>query len=344
MKQLRIKKNSFPLISLTVVLLILLMAPMKLAAQEVYKARLSYHWFPDHDSAKMANLFAEECKKATNGRLDIEIFPSGQLFKIGQIIPAISQGSVEMGGVVGIMYMRIDKDFYLMGFQRFFNSFEQARGFWLEDPEGRKAWDRLENKLGVKNLCYIPVGPATYFSVDRPLDKIANFEGLKARTLLATEKPGLEALGVNYVAVSTAEVYSALKQGMINMVSTVPNGLIAYNWWDFLKYAQQPYTFYGDAYITVNTAWWNTLPQDIRDIVMNQVAPKISKLSTEGIMKISNDILKELVEKHGGHISTVSGAELQKFIDLERTKVHPALAKEINPDLYKAAKKYVGIE
>lgn len=344
MEQLKIKKNTFALISLVVIMIFLVMAPMTLAAEDVYKARLSYHWFPDHHSAKMANLFAEECKKATNGRLDIQIFPSGQLFKISQAIPAISQGSVEMGGVVGVMYMRIDKDFYLMGFQRFFNSFEQARGFWLEDPEGRKAWDRLENKLGVKNICFIPVGPATYFSVDRPLDKMANLKGLKARTLLPTEKPGLEALGVNYVAVSTSEIYSALKQGMINMVSTVPNGLIAYNWWDFLKYAQQPYTFYGDAYITVNTAWWNTLPQDIRDIVMNQVAPKISKIATEGIMKISNDILKELVEKHGGHISTLSEAELQKFIDLERTIVHPALAKNINPDLYKAAKKYVGIE
>ena len=344
MERFTTKKNTFLLISLAAIMIMLVVAPMTFAAEKVYKPRLSYHWFPDHHSAKMANLFAEECKKATNGRLDIQIFPSGQLFKFRQIVPAISQGSVEMGGVVGVMYMRADKDCYLMGFQRFFKNFEQMRGFWLENPEGRKVWDRVENKLGVKNICFIPVGPATYFSVDRPLDRMANLKGLKARTLIPTEKPGLKALGVNFVSVSTSEVYSALKQGMINMVSTVPNGLIAYNWWDFLKYAQQPYSFYADAYITVNTAWWNTLPQDIRDIVMNEVAPKISKIATDGIMDVSNGILKEFVEKHGGHISTLSDAELKKFVDLERTKVHPALAKNINPDLYKAAKKYVGFE
>ena len=344
MKMGRIEVNTLMRLSIFFGVLMILMIPSSFAADQVFKARLSYHWFPDHNSAKMANIFAEECKKATDGRLDIEVFPSGQLFNIRQIIPAISQGSVEMGGVVGVMYMQVDKDFYLMGFQRFFNSFQQMRDFWLKNPEGRKAWDRLEQKLGVKNICFIPVGPACYFSVDRPLDSMENLKGLKARTLIPTEKPSMEAMGVNYVAVSTSEIYSALKQGMVNMVSTVPNGLKAYSWWDFLKYAQLPYHLYGDAYITVNATWWNSLPQDIQDIVMNDVAPKISKMATDDIMQESDNILKEFVEKHDGHVSTLSKEELQKFVDLERNKIHPALSKNLNPDLYEAAKKHVGLE
>jgi len=340
----KVNGNILILFLTVTVLAMLLTISAALAADQVYKPRLSYHWFPAHHSAKMANLFAEECKKATNGRLDIQVFPSGQLFNIRQIIPAVSQGSVEMGGVVDVIYMTVDKDFYLMGFQRFFNSFEQKRSFWLENPQGRKAWDRLEKKLGIKNICFIPVGPACFMSVNRPLDKMENLKGLKARLLLATEKPTMKAMGVNFVAVSTSEIFTALKQGMIDSITTVPNGLVAYNWWDFIKYAQQPYSLYADAYITVNAKWWDSLPQDIRDIVTNQVAPKVSKIATDGIMKISEDILKEFVEKHGGHISTLSDAELKKFIDLERTKIHPVLGKKIDPALFQAAKKHVGLE
>ena len=108
------------------------------AEGKAYKGRLSYHWAPKHYSAKMASKFAAECKKATNGRLDIEVFPSGQLYGIGRALPAVSQGSVDMAGVVGVPLMRASKNFYLSGMLRFFDSFEQKRGFWEKTPEGRQ--------------------------------------------------------------------------------------------------------------------------------------------------------------------------------------------------------------
>ena len=339
-----IKLRRLAFLNLFIFLIMLILVPMTFAADKVYRPRFSYHWFPDHNSAKMADLFVKEAKIATGGRLDIQVFPSGQLFKIAQIVPAISQGSVEMGGVVDVIYMRVDKDFYLMGFGRFFNSFQQKRDFWLKNPEGRRVWDRLEKKLGIKTICFIPVGPALYTSTSQPLNKLSNFKGLKARTLIPTEKPTLKALGVNYVAVNTSEVYSALKQGMINMVATVPNAIKGYNWWDYLKYGQLPYYLYADAFITVNAKWWNSLPQDIRDIVLNEVGPKVSKIATDQVMKISNDILEEWERKHNGTVSTLSGSDLQKFKEIEYKKAHPVLARAVDPVLYKAAKKHVGIE
>jgi TRAP-type C4-dicarboxylate transport system substrate-binding protein len=344
MKKSKIKAKTLLLMNLIVAAVLLWAVPMLPAADEIYQPRFSYHWFPEHQSAKMAELFVKECKIATKGRLDIQVFPSGQLFGVSQIVPAIAQGSVEIGGVVDVVYMRMDKDFYLMGFARFFNSFLQKRDFWLKNPEGRKAWDRLERKLGVKNICYIPIGPAIFASVDRPLVDLASFKGLRARTLLPTEKPTMQALGVNYVSVNTPEVYTALQQGMINMICTVPDALKAYGWWDFIKYVQTPYYLYSDAYITVNTRWWSSLPQDIRDIVLNEVAPKVSKIATDEIMKISKETLDEFVEKHGGHVSVLSGNELQKFVDLERNSVHPLLATNLDQEFYRAAKKYVGLE
>ncbi|MGD2125622.1 MAG: TRAP transporter substrate-binding protein [Desulfobacteraceae bacterium] len=323
--------------------IILAMTSWALAAEgDVYKGRLSYHWGPKHYSAIMASKFAEECKKATNGRLDIEVFPSGQLYSIAQIVPALSQGSVDIGGVLGVLFMRVDKNFFLSGMMRFFDSFQQKRDFWERNPVGKKYWDALQKKLGIKILAYIPVGPTCYFTTARPLDSMEAFKGLKARTLIGTERYSFEPLNINFVKVSTAEVYTALKSGMIDTLQTVPSAITAYSWWDFLKYAQQPYNFYADAYVAANVRWWDSLPQDIQDIVLNDVGPRISKEATNGVTAYSNDTLKEFVEKHGGTISTLPPAELKRLIEIERNQVWPKIAENIDPGLYEAAMKFAG--
>ena len=160
--------NGCMVLVLVVAVITMMLAPTALASEtKIYKGRLSYHWAPKHYSAIMASKFAEECKKATNGRLDIEVFPSGQLYSIAQIVPALSQGSVDLGGVLGVLFMRVNKNFFLSGMMRFFDSFQQKRDFWEKTPEGQQQWEGLQKKLGIKILAYIPVGPTCYFSTER---------------------------------------------------------------------------------------------------------------------------------------------------------------------------------
>ncbi len=330
------------IITMFIVTVLLLPAAPVSADSTAYKARLSYHWGPKHYSAIMAEKFVEKANKATNGRLQIETFPQGQLFSIRQIVPALSQGSVDIGGVLGVLFMSVDKNYYFLGMQNLFSSFKQMRGFLTEDPVGRKYWEGIQNKLGIKILAYIPVGPACYFSTKKKLDTVDAFKGLKARTLIGTEKFAFKPLEINYVKVSTAEVYTALKSGMINTMMTVPSAMKGRSWWDFLKYGQNNYQLYADAYVAVNLKWWNSLPKDIQDILLTKVAPEISKEATNGVMSFSENVLKEFQKEHGGIVSTLSKAETAKFNNIMENKVYPAIGKNIDPELFEAVMKYTG--
>jgi len=324
---------------LTIALLILA-APIRMAAD--FKGRMSHHWSPKHHSAIMSEKFAREVAKATNGRLVIEVFPQGQLYSIAQVVPALAQGSVDLGGVLGMMLMQADRNFYLMAMPYFFESYDQMRAFWETDPVGNRYWKAVQQKLGIKILGYVPVGPSCYFTNVRPLDSVAAFQGLKARTLVPTERFGFQPLGVSYVSVSTAEVYNALKTGMINTLSTVPSVIKGSSWWDFLKYAQKPYNIYADAFIVVNLKWWNGLPADIRQIVENDVAPQISKEATAEVTGFSEAVLREFVSERQGTISTLSQTEYRKLMELHHKVVYPQFAKHVDPELYQAALKFVG--
>jgi TRAP-type C4-dicarboxylate transport system substrate-binding protein len=241
-------------------------------------------------------------------------------------------------------FIPVDDNFNLVAMQRFFDSFEQKREFFTNTEAGRRLWEGVQEKLGLKILAYIPPGPGCYFSTERPLDSVAALKGLKARYLMVTEKPSFDALGVSYVSVATSEVYTALKQGMINTLMTVPSAIVGYNWWEYLKYAQLPYNTYFDGYIAANKRWWDNMPNDLQEIVLNEVAPKISKLATDKVMDYSNDILKEFVEKHGGRIDTLSESELHKLQQMDLNVVWPKIAEGMDPDFWAAAKKFRGFK
>ena len=66
------QKKTILFLVMGMVIMLVISASAWAADTKVYKGRLSYHWAPKHYSAIMATKFAEECKKATNGRLDIE--------------------------------------------------------------------------------------------------------------------------------------------------------------------------------------------------------------------------------------------------------------------------------
>ena len=306
------------------------------------KARLSYHWFPKHHAAIYADKFAAEVEKATNNRLKIDIFHSGQLYNIRQALTAVSSGSVEMAGVLDLNLAAVDKNFMISLLGYFWPGYDKLHGFYQNTPQGRAALEKIEKKLGIKILCYDPVGPSAQFSTKPLTGTVEELKGRKSRYLTAAEKPGLAALGISMVSVSTSEMYTALKQGMIDTCTTNPSALKAYSWWDFIKYASLPYVSYVDAWVIANAKWWNSLPPDIRKTITEDVAPRVGHEATEDVVAYSDKILEEFKAEHGGSVVVMKDSELAKMREIYRTQVWPVLGKQMEQEFYQAAKDYMG--
>lgn len=311
-------------------------------AQAQVTARLSYHWGPTHESAIMSKKLADEVTKRSGGKFKIDVFPSGQLYTIRQIIGALSAGSVEMGGVVTHNQIAaVDRDWNVFQMPNFWESIEQQRRFLAESPEGKALRDRVLAKTGLAPVAYVPVGPYVLFTTKSDLASIASMKGLKARALAASERPGLAARGMSVVSLSTEEIYPALQSGMIDTLATVPTAVKAYSWWDYLKVGQLPYAVFADAEIMANGKWLASLSAADRDLLL-AVGREISKEATEQTYRGNADALKELVEKHGGRLTTLQGKALEELKALDRAKTEPELAKLMSPEILAAAKRFVG--
>lgn len=304
-------------------------------------ARLSFHWAGDHESAVMSTKYANEVNRRAAGKLRIEIFPSGQLYTIRQVLGALSAGSVELGGVVmHNQFPSVDRDWNVVQIPYAWESIEQQRKFFTDTPEGKALRARVLQKTGLVHLAYVPTGPYVTFSTKSDMSTPASMQGLKARSLAAAERAGFQARSMSVVSLSTEEVYTALQSGMIDTLSTVPTAAKAYGWLEFLKYAQLPVPVYTDAAVMANGKWFASLPKEVQNVML-EVGAQISAEATQSTYKSNDQALKELAAK-GGKITLLKGAQLEAFQRLDREKTEPEMAKGLSPEIYAAMRRYIG--
>jgi TRAP-type C4-dicarboxylate transport system substrate-binding protein len=308
-------------------------------AEEIV-ARMSGHWGPTHQSAIHAQMFADEVTKRSEGRLRIEFYPSKQLFGIREVMGAITSGAVELGGVVGVVsFPSINKNFNVASYPGLFNSYDQQRAFFQESEMGKSIWDEVTTKTNTKLIMYNPVGPVMTFSSKRELTGVDAMKGLKARRLLKSEEPMWDALGANRVSLPTGEVYTALQTGMIDTINSPPGSIESYSWWENLKFAQKPYQYFADAYIMANQSWFDSLPADLQELVI-EVGQEIGNVSTNTILDAGESTLTKFVAR-GGIVTELSGDEKAKFDKLMIEKVMPAMAHLFDTDALDAAEAFV---
>lgn len=310
------------------------------ASAEEIVARLSYHWGPAHQSAITSEEFAKRVNERGKGKIRIETYPSGQLFGIRQIMGALSAGAVELGGVVGVVsFPPVDKNYNIEAMPGLFKDFPQLRRFFHEDETGNKIWTGLLERTRTQFIGYNPVGPYMTFSAARPLTSPESFKDLKARYLAGIERPRWSALGADAVSMPTAEIYTALQNGMIDTLNTVPSAIKAYSWWEYLKYGQLPFLFHADAFTLANQAWFDGLPDDVKQILLD-VGAELGEESTKSIMDFSTHILEEFKER-GGEVDTLTGEQLATFTEIDEEKVIPELGDFVDADVIAAAKAFV---
>ena len=306
-------------------------------AQE-YVARLSVHWGPKHHSAIHTQMFADEVNRRAEGRLRIDVFPSGQLFGIREQLGAVTSNAVEMGGIIGVVsFPPINKNYNVVSFTGLFDSYEQQRAFFTDDATGQEVWGDITKKSDTVLLMYNPVGPVMTFSTQE-LNGIETMSGLKARALIGAERPMWEALGANTVSMPTGEVYSGLQTGLIDTINSPPGSIRAFSWWEYLTHGQKPYQYYADAYIMANATWFNSLPADLQQLLMD-VGAEIGKISTDTILNTGEETLAEFQER-GGVVNTLEGDKLAAFDALMVNEVAPAIADKIEADVLNAAKAF----
>ena len=179
-----------------------------------YTFRLADTHPPDYPTVIGDKKFAELVNERTNGRIKIEVFPSGQLGEEKAVLEQIQLGAIDFTRTNANPLAEFNNQFSVLGLPYVFESDEHLWRF-LESETGEEMLNSLE-KSRMKGLAYYSSGARSFYSRN-PLTSMEDLKGMKIRVQQSKLNIDLvSALGASATPMPYGEVFSGLQTGVID--------------------------------------------------------------------------------------------------------------------------------
>lgn len=183
-------------------------------ADQALVFRLAEGQSEDHPTTKADERFAELVRERSDGRIDIQVFPSGQLGSETSTIEQVQTGVLEFARVNTSPLAQFVPEMGVFSLPYIFDSSEHMWSF-LESEGGRALLGELSDSE-MKGLAYYDSGARNFYTADREVRMPEDMEGLQIRVQLSDINVAfIESLGASATPMEFGEVYSALQTGVV---------------------------------------------------------------------------------------------------------------------------------
>ncbi|MDD4586938.1 MAG: TRAP transporter substrate-binding protein [Heliobacteriaceae bacterium] len=243
-----------------------------------------------------AQRFADLIKERTGGRIQVIIYPDGQLGKgERELLEALQQGTIDLyagstGPLGGFSPSMMVVDFPFLF--RDYNHVDKV----LDGPVGQQLLTDLE-KANLKGLAFWENGFRNLTNAKRPVVVPEDVRGLKIRTMEnKVHLAAWKAVGANPAPMAWGEVYGALQQGAFDGQENPLVIVTTSKLYEVQKYLSLTQHVYSPAPIIMSLKKWNDLSKEDQDLFLKtarEVAPYQRNLGRDNEQKV----LAELTEK-----------------------------------------------
>jgi TRAP-type C4-dicarboxylate transport system substrate-binding protein len=294
--------------------------------------KLSVETVENHHRNMGLKIFRCLLEKNSQGRLKVDYYHSGQIYKGKDIPKALKIGTIEMA-VPGIWQLEgIDPNTAITALPMFFGLPERVTKRLIDGEVGRLLNESLEKKLDVKvpgkwyyhgyvNICVKP----------RAIKTLEDWKGLKIR------HPGgaanalrLKALGASPIMIPWPDLPMAMVQGTADgFITTYKSFDSAKLWETGTLHSTNDKEYYMNYIPLINGKFWRKLPPDLQKILVDTWAEHIDmqRAISDFEQRKGEDAMKE----HGVQIYYPPDEELAKWRARVMT-VQDQIVKEIGMD------------
>jgi len=299
---------------------------------------VSYHSIKHYLTGLEAE-FADELKKRSDGRIVCDYYGAETLVKSKEIFESVSTGRVQMGETCAGY---CEGEIPLLGMPSLPGVRTTAEA-WYEAMEkgGIDIHQPFFQDYGMKLLHYIDVGGYYLYNSARPVYTLEDLKGLKLKVAGKVPFDYMTLAGASPMAMPAPELAIALERGTLDGMLLPPFGVPVWSCLDLVDYATK-FAFGSGTLITlVNLDWWQELPEDVRQLILETSQEINSERGQEGAIK-ENTAAWDEMKAHGVEILELTPAQIKAFNDVGQPVLDKAL-KDWGPagvELYELAKKY----
>ncbi len=266
-----------PLLTLAMAATLAVALPPTAGAEEI-PFRISLNTGPNHVRNIALEDFVTKLSERTEGRLDVQVFPSAQLYKGPDVPKALAQGAVEMGVPIILYLSRTVPNAGLLDLPMFYGRTADEVHRVMDGPVGDELNAEIEKKLNVKIIGrYLDLGHGSIFTTEVPATSLAALDGLKLRVPGSpAAKIRYDGLGVQSVSISFADVPIALAQNTVDGLMTTHETVRSAKLWESgLKHAIDTRGAFLQYVPMVGKPTWDRLGPELQAIVTDTWAQTV---------------------------------------------------------------------
>lgn len=255
--------------------------------------------------------FAAAARARTAGRVEVQVFPNSQLYKDGEEISALQDGTIHLIAPTASKLAQLDPAWEVFDLPYLFQSFADVERLY-DSPVGLAMRQRLEAK-GLVPLAIWPNGFKQVTNLRHPLVHPQDFKGLRFRVQAGRVlQDQFQVLGASTIVSSFDSVYAAVQQHAIDGQENTLNNIYTRNLQEV-----QPYLTISDhgylAYVVLAQAeWWNSLQPGLRAALQSALADA-TQWTLANAQSMNDDALAKITASGRVQVYTLSPAERQQL-------------------------------
>jgi C4-dicarboxylate-binding protein DctP len=278
--------------------------------------------------------FKELAEKKLPGKVEVQVFPSSQLFGDAKELEALLLGDVQFIAPSLSKFDRYTKKLQVFDLPFMFSSTENLDKFQAS-KEGQDLLTSMKSK-GLLGLGYWHNG-MKQLSTNKPqLKRPEDVKGLKFRIQASDVlEAQFRAVGGNPQKMAFSEVYQALQTGVVDGQENTWSNIYSQKFFEVQGTIAETNHGVIDYLVVTNTGWWDKLPADVRKGLSEAMA-EATAFGNKLAYDINASDRKKIEEAGKAKIQVLSKEDLaawQKAMEPVWKKFEPG----IGADLVKAA-------
>jgi len=265
-----------------------------------YVLKFSHVVSENTPKGQAAKFFEKRLEELSGGRIDVQVYPSKQLYNDKQVLKAIRMGSVQMAAPSFSKFGKIVPQLALFDLPFLFRDIDHLHK--VQDSEvGQKLKDMVTKK-SIVALDFWDNNFKQLSSSKKALILPSDAKGQKFRIMSSKVlEAQFKAVGANPQMMPFSEVYSALAQGVIDGQENTISNIYTKKFYEVqtdLSITNHGYLGY---LVVMSKRFWKKLPNDLKEAVkqaMKEATALERKLSKE-LNESQFEKIKEYAKKTG---------------------------------------------
>ncbi|MFD1706168.1 DctP family TRAP transporter solute-binding subunit [Siminovitchia sediminis] len=266
-------------------------------SDDTYTIRVAYSVPEDHASHIAGLAFKEDIEEKSDGRIQIELYPNGQLYASDrEAVEAVQLNNIEMTVVATPTMATFTPEFSIFDLPFLFDSREAA--YKAMDGDLGDALNEKVSEIGLVSLGYGENGFRHLLNSKRPIEKPEDMQGLKMRVMEnKVYEDMFNTLGANSSPLAFGELYSALQQGVYDGMDNPISLVSSMKFYEVQEYMTLSSHTFAPIISVMNKDFYDSLPEDLQEILQESMTNVYNQTQRETTQQQDEEKLAELEQE-----------------------------------------------